>query len=72
MTIVNGHFDGERVILDEPVPASIPSNTPVQVIFDGAATGDGLAKIADLAVEAELPADYSQQHEHYVKGTPKR
>ncbi len=79
MTIINGHFDGQRVILDDPVPADIAPDTPVRVLFDaGAASGNGdghevLAAIAQLAVaDDDLPADFAEQHEHYVKGTPRR
>ncbi len=70
MTIVRGHFDGKRVVLDEPVPSKIVPNTPVNVVFD-----DGksvLGQIADLAVPGGLPTDYAEQHEHYVKGAPRR
>ena len=31
-----------------------------------------LSKMAKLAVRADLPPDFAQQHEHYVKGTPRR
>ncbi len=75
---INGRFDGQRVVLDEPVPTDIPPNTRVRVLFEtnGAEkSGDAgavLDSIARLAVDDDLPADFAAQHEHYVKGAPKR
>lgn len=73
MKAINGHFDGERVILDEPVPAEITPPAPVKVIFDSVGSdggNDGLEDILRLARPGGLPADYAEQHDHYVKGTP--
>jgi hypothetical protein len=72
MTIVNGHYDGRRVVLDEPVPADIRADTPVRVHFESESTGSVLDRIAELAGPSDLPRDYSQQHDHYVKGTPSK
>lgn len=73
MTIVSGHYDGKRVVLDEPVPADIVAHTPVRVALEPASAKHVLARIAELAVSTDdLPPDYSEQHEHYVKGTPRR
>ena len=73
MTIINGHYDGKRVVLDEPVPTEIPPDTAVRVIFDNGEVRDLFAELGRLAVATdELPPDYSEQHEHYVKGTPRK
>ena len=73
MTIVNGYDDGKRVVLDEPVPATIAADTPARVIFKPATAKHVLAQIAELAVSTDdLPPDYTEQHEPYVKGTPRR
>ena len=73
MTIINGHYDGKRVVLDDPVPTDIPADTPVRVVFDNGEVRDLFAELGRLAVATdELPADYAAQHEHYVKGTPRR
>jgi hypothetical protein len=72
MVVLNGLFDGSRVILDGPVPEGIAANTPVRVIFDDEKPVDSLAKIAKLARPAGKPSDFAEQHEHYVKGTPRR
>lgn len=72
MTIVNGHYDGKRVILDDAVPADIPADTPVKVVFDGSDARGVLEEIARLARPGGKPPDFSQQHEYYVKGGPRR
>jgi hypothetical protein len=72
MMTLNGHYDGKRVVLDDPVPADMPADTPVRVVFENN-SGDGvLDRIAQLAGPSDLPRDYSQQHDHYVKGTPRK
>ncbi len=71
--VLKGHFDGERVVLDEPVPPEILPQTPVKVTFEQQEREHVLARIARLAVsDDDLPADYSEQHDHYVKGTPRK
>ena len=73
MTIINGHFDGKKIVLDQPVPADIPADTPVRVIFEQSDVRNLFDEIAKLAVSTDdLPADFSEQHEHYVKGTPRK
>ena len=72
MTIINGHFDGRRVVLDEPVPAGIAAPTPVKVVFEDNTVGGVLDDLERLAGPSDLPPDYSQQHNHYVKGTPRK
>ena len=69
---VKGHFDGQRVVLDEPVPPDVPPNTPVRVLFENQTGGHVLARIARLARPGGLPPDFSEQHEHYLKGTARR
>ena len=72
MTIVNGHYDGKRVVLDEPVPAGIAAPAPVKVLFEDNGVGGVLDDLARLVGPDDLPADYAEQHEHYVKGTRRR
>jgi hypothetical protein len=72
MTIINGHYDGQRVVLDEPVPADMAADTPVRVVFENNSAESVLDRIAKLAGPSDLPRDYSQQHDHYVKGTPRK
>jgi hypothetical protein len=74
MVVLNGYFDGNQVVFDDPLPDGIGPNTRVRVIFDAPKISgeDALAKIASMAVPADLPADFSQQHDHYVRGTARR
>ena len=46
--VLKGHFDGERVVLDEPVPPDIPPQTPVKVMFEHPEREHVLARIARL------------------------
>ena len=72
MMVIRGHFDGKRIVLDEPVPDSVRAPVAVKVFFDGE-DGPGLIdQLAELAEADDLPADYSEQHDHYVKGTPRK
>jgi len=33
MTRLRGHFDGKSIVLDEPVPPSLPANTVVEILI---------------------------------------
>ncbi len=72
MTIINGHYDGKRVVLDEPVPTNIPADTPVRVYFGDEQARELLAELGKLTRPGGLPPDFSEQHDHYVKGAPRR
>jgi hypothetical protein len=70
MLTVTGKFDGKKVVLDQ-VPEGIPADTPVEVTFPSAQL-TGLDAIAAKARQTNLPRDFAAQHDHYVKGLPKR
>lgn len=72
MTILTGRFDGKTVIFDEPVPLELPANTPVRVEFNLVRAETVLDRIAKLAGPSDLPADFSEQHDHCIKGTPRK
>lgn len=73
MTILKGHFDGKHVVVDEPIPGDLAPHTPVKIIIESLDARRVLDQIAEMAVSTdELPPDYSQQHDHYVKGTPRK
>jgi hypothetical protein len=75
--ILNG-----QVVLDEPVGA--PDGTPVTVDVEAAqptksppeepgqekSIWDALLELAGTA--NDLPADFAEEHDHYIHGTPKR
>ena len=71
MVTVTGNFDGKQVILDT-VPADLPPNTRVRVTIEKEGELTGLAAIAAMAIETNLPPDFAAQHHHYIKGLPKR
>ncbi len=76
-TTLTGTVVGGRVELDGPAP---PDGTKVRVAVDAPTpppAGDPdeptlgfLLKFAGCA--PDLPADFAQQHDHYLYGTPKR
>lgn len=67
---LKGHYDGQRVVLDDPVPDDIPAQTPVTITFASPRRETVFDRIAALAGPDDLPANYAEQHDHYVKGTP--
>ena len=73
MTVLNAHFDGKHVVLDEPMPEGVSANARVRVLVeDEGPKPTSLAKIAKMAVRGKLPPDFSMQHKHYAKGLPRR
>jgi hypothetical protein len=74
MTVLNAHFDGKQIVLDDPMPHTVPVNAKVRVIVEesGSAKPRCLQQIAEMAVDAELPRDFSTQHAHYAKGFPRK
>ena len=71
MVIASGIYDGKTVILDE-VPKDLPANTRVRVVIEAADRSLTLATLAALARPGGLPPDFAAQHEHYVKGAPRK
>lgn len=79
MVVLTGKFDGRQVVLDGPVPSDIPPDTRVKVVFEEVEVENrttprvsALERLARMARPADLPPDYAEQHEHYVKGTPRK
>lgn len=78
VTTLKGHFDGKHVVLDEPPPPDLAPDTPVRVIVESEAPQPAderplFDRLLELAADDdELPADFAEQHDHYVKGTPRR
>ncbi len=68
---VRAHFDGKTFVPDEPV--SLPKGAPVRLTVVAA---DGvLSDLAELAEQhpiTDSPADWSEQHDHYIHAAPKR
>ena len=73
MTVLNGHIDGKHIVLDEPIPQGVPANARVRVLIEEEGPKPrSLEKIARMAVRGKLPRDFSMQHKHYAKGSPRR
>lgn len=72
MTTLNGHFDGKHIVLDDPIPPTLAPNTPVTISFPVDGERTALDDLADLAQPGGMPPDFAEQHDHYVKGLPKR
>lgn len=78
MIVLKGHFDGKVIILDEPPPPTLLPQARVRVYFDDETDVQGETRslfdeIAKLAVNDDnLPRDFSAQHDHYVRGTPRK
>lgn len=70
---VTAHFDGKAFVPDEPV--DLPEGTRVEISFAAKPTRQPLAGFIKLAEECPIkdsPPDWSEQHDHYIHGTPKR
>lgn len=76
---LKAHFDGKHFVLDEPLPPGLVPNTPVTIVFQNGERETPTPKqglfdeLASLAIDgSDLPPDFAKNHEHYVKGAPKR
>lgn len=74
MTVLNAHFDGKQIVLDDPMPPAVQASTKVRLIIAESVSSKpcSLQQIADMAVDAELPRDFSTQQAHYTKGFPRK
>lgn len=76
MHVLNGHFEGRKLVLDDPVPDDLPANAKARITVEESAEPQGpskaLAAIAKMAIDApDLPTDYSENHDKYLYGTRK-
>jgi hypothetical protein len=76
MVAIRGHFDGKVIVPDEPV--DLPRNQPLVLHVETApqaAVGNGSTDFGNVlkqhAGSVEAPADWAEQHDHYLYGTPK-
>ncbi len=68
-------FDGEVFRPTEPV--HLPANTAYRVTIEEERATEPeeeppLMKYLRMAQKLDLPADFAEQHDHYLYGTPKR
>lgn len=69
MTFV-GEVRNGSIVVKGGLP--LPEGTVVQIQPIDPQQESALAKLAKMAVKTDLPPDYAAQHEHYVKGTPRK
>ena len=71
MTVLNAHFDGKQIVMDDPIPDGLPGNAKVRVIVESTEPSSVSAAIAKMAIDLpELPREYSVNHDEYIrKGT---
>jgi len=76
MVAFKAHFDGKVLIPDEPLDLPRGQSLVVRVETDEshpqAAAPDAIKLLESLAGSVQMPADWSEQHDHYLYGTPKR
>ena len=70
MHVLNGHFEGRKLVLDDPVPDDVPENARVRITVEseGAPKPRCLEEIAKMARPLGLPRDFSTNFKHYTKG----
>ena len=71
MVTLTGRYDGKRVLLDRPAKG-LKRNSRVRVTLVAEDELTGLEAIAAKARKTSKPRDFAAQHDHYVKGLPKR
>ena len=71
-TSFSAHFDGRVIVPDEPV--SLPVGQKLQLRVESASTEQGqFADLTKFAADiSDSPRDLSEQHDHYLYGTPKQ
>ncbi len=76
--VVRGRFDGQGIVLEQAPPPEWKPNMVVlvtpypsdAVVEEG--PSEAMLKLAARARDWGLPPDFSEQHDHYIHGTPKR
>jgi hypothetical protein len=72
---LQGTVNKGNIVLDEPAP--LPEGTRVEVDLKPVDGSDHTPTLAERLLKhagtvPDLPADMSEQHDHYIHGTPKR
>jgi hypothetical protein len=76
MVAIRGHFDGKVFVPDEPV--NVPTDRSLILHVEVApervpsANKTALDVLDELEGTIDAPADWSDEHDHYLYGTPKR
>lgn len=70
--VLKGHFNGGSFVSDDPLPQGLEPNRRVEIHIIEQDDEDVFEEIARTAIKGGFPPDYAAQHEHYVKGTPRK
>lgn len=75
MVAIKGHFDGKVIVPEERV--DFPAGQKLILHIEPAPTapemtGDAWDVLDKLSGTVNAPADWSEEHDHYLYGTPKR
>ena len=73
--VLEGTIRNGTIVLDQPT--SLPEGARVQVVVKEQATAEQPQTLREVLLESagclsDLPADFAEQHDHYLHGTPKR
>ena len=64
MTVLLGHFDGQHVILDGPVPRGMRANTPVKVVLEVPAAKRSGKVSLDATDDGSTALSLARSHHH--------
>lgn len=73
MTPLRAHYDGKNFVPHDPVDLPKGAEVTIAVLTDN--VEHPLRDLVDLADQQPVPnapADWSEQHDHYIHGAPKR
>ncbi len=70
---ITAHFDGRDIVPDEPVQLRPGQPLRVQLELVPEASPAPFSELLSLAADLpDAPTDLSEQHDHYLYGSPKR
>ena len=73
--VLAGTIRNGTIVLDQPAP--LLEGTRVEVVVKEATAAKQPRSLRDVLLQSagclsELPADFAEQHDHYIHGAPKR
>ena len=68
MTVLNAHYDGKQLVLDDPLPADLPVNMRLRLTVESEEQQtNAFEEILKFATEGGMPADFSENHDKYIR-----
>jgi hypothetical protein len=73
--VLEGTIRNGTIVLDQPPP--LPEGTRIEVVVKEETDLNQPKTLRDVLLQfagclSDLPADFAEQHDHYIHGTPKR